>query len=86
MEIWKENHFSHGESLLLIFSRNINTCCQVITEVTKIMCNTIGLQFFVILIIFQYLVTSDRSSLGKNVFLPCLYNMSSLTFLFQNGV
>jgi hypothetical protein len=24
--------------------------------------------------------------MGKNVFLPCLYNLSSLTFLFQNGV
>jgi hypothetical protein len=47
---------------------------------------TIGLQSFVILIIFQDLVTSAKSSLGKNVFLPCLYNLSSLTFLFQNGV
>jgi hypothetical protein len=45
----------------------------------------IGLQFFEILIIFQDLVTSARSSLGKNVFLLCLYNLSSLTFLFQNG-
>jgi hypothetical protein len=46
----------------------------------------IGLQSFVILIIFRDLVTSARSSLGKNIFLLCLYNLSSLTFLFQNGV
>ena len=33
--------FSWRKSLL-IFSRNMNTCCQVITEVTKIMCNIIS--------------------------------------------
>jgi hypothetical protein len=41
---------------------------------------------FVILINFQDLVTSAKSSLGKNIFLPCLYNLSSLNFLSQNGV
>jgi hypothetical protein len=35
---------------------------------------------------FQDLVTSVGSSLGNNIFLPCLYNLSSPNFLFQNGV
>jgi hypothetical protein len=30
-------------------------------------------------------VTSARNLLGKNAFHPCCYNMSSRTFLFQNG-
>ena len=41
---------------------------------------------FMIPIIFQDLVTSARSSLGKNVFLPCLCNLSSLILFFLNGV
>jgi hypothetical protein len=46
----------------------------------------IGLQSFVILMFFRDLVTRARNLLGKNVFLLCLYNLSSQTFLFQNGV
>jgi hypothetical protein len=45
-----------------------------------------GLQFFKILITFLDLVTSAKNSLGKNVCFPCLCNLSSLIFIFQNGV
>jgi hypothetical protein len=47
---------------------------------------TIDLQSFMILMFFQDLMTSARSLLGKNAFQPCLFNLSSLNFLFQNGV
>ena len=47
---------------------------------------TIGLQSFMIIIFFQDLVISAISLLGENIFQLCLYNLSSLTFLFQNGV
>jgi hypothetical protein len=48
--------------------------------------DTIGIQSFVILMFFRDLVTSAKNLLGRNAFQPCIYNMSSQTFLFQNGV
>jgi hypothetical protein len=44
---------------------------------------TIGLQSFVILVIFQDLVIGAKILLENNAFQPSLYNLSSLNFPFS---
>jgi hypothetical protein len=45
----------------------------------------IGLRYFEIPINSQDFVINAKTLLGKNVFFPCLYNMSSQISLFLNG-
>jgi hypothetical protein len=80
-KLLQETHGSSNSSFMWVATFLLRLLLLILSRK-----GTIGLQFSVILIIFQDLVTSARISLGKNIFFSLLYNMSSLNFLFQNGI